>query len=470
MTDNCSSKTNGHSARVSSVLQVFVVISLIGYLTPFVHSWGSYPLSDLYGTMLVFLGVIVLQALLLYAIARLLGLTSQRLLWVCLIFLPANLFFFAHVLSSDSRAVFLSGTLSYCLLFVLVCRARRQTSIALVILLLHIVFWSTVLAHQAWRGERAPLSTFSADTVTTNEHPTRSVYIIGIDSMVSRLAYRALFDAAGSPAYSWLDANGFDLYDLRSPGDQTLTTYGSLLSQSSTVHPRTVRKLFNGLQASPLYEFLKTAGFKRQFFYSNDYFGQDEGQIESFFPKSGKFSFCAYADDRWGYYFCRLYRNLAGEAEVTSPQVQAHYEFWRDQVTLNPSERWFSIHHIWYPGHTISPYDGASLEHRQQFRDYFVGAQKPLAQLLQQITSHIHLRDPEAVVVFFGDHGAFLLRGLEAGSTVTDFFTPVSSGLLDMDSRSVLLAVRPLGFCRSELSRMSDSALMLRVLAECARQ
>lgn len=468
MANGCDSGNNGHSIRVGSVLQVFAVISLIGYLTPFVYSWGSYPQSDMYGTMPVFLGVIVLQASLLYANTRILGLTSRGLLWLCLILLSANLFFFAHVLSSDSRATFISGTLIYGLLFMGICRARRPTCTALVLLLFHGVFWLSVLTYQAWRGDQAMVSAFVGDTATTNDRPRRSVYIIGIDSMVSRLAYRELFNASGSPAYYWLEANGFDLYDLRSPGDQTLTTYGSLLSQSANVHPRTVRKLFNGLQPSPLYDFLKQVGFNRQFFYSNEYFGQDEGRIESFFPKSTKFSFCAYADDRWGYYFCRLFRNFADEAQVTSTHNKVHYEFWCDHVTLNPSERWFSIHHIWFPGHTMGPYDGANFEHRSQFRDYFIGAQDRLAELLDQITSYIHLRDPEAVVVFFGDHGAFLLRGLKPGSTVVDFVTPVSSELLEMDSRSILLAVRPLGFCQSELSRMSDSALMLRVLAECA--
>ena len=108
----------------------------------------------------------------------------------------------------------------------------------------------------------------------SNEY-NKNLYIIGIDGMVSRLALQKIYDSSGSVAYNWLQENGFKLYDVRSAGDQTLTTYGALLTGKKDLHSRAVRPYFNGSWGNEFYKKLRSAGYKIQFFNDSDYFGID---------------------------------------------------------------------------------------------------------------------------------------------------------------------------------------------------
>jgi hypothetical protein len=383
--------------------------------------------------------------------------------------LLGNTFYFQHVLTAQSPLQGLATALVYVAAFVLAASLAGGVRLALLFAAFHLVLWPMSARPPNGGVGTALHSRMALDAASPGVKARRSVYVIGIDGMASRAAYAKLYDdSKPSPAYEWLAGSGYDLYDILSPGDQTLTSYGALFRLSGEVHPRTVRRLFNGQESSPFYDHLQALGFSRQFFYIDNYFGEDAGRIESFFPQSSGVSFCSYADDRWGYYFCRLYRSGSDRSQVSEQDVSAHFDFWSARVQFDRQRPWFSIHHIWFPGHTLGAYDGRLATDRKRFRDYYVGAQAGLTTLVRRITERVRAADPDAAIVFFGDHGGYLLHGVQPGDDLSELGGPATANIVLLDARGVLLTVMPAGFCRNELATMLTSANLFMVLADCA--
>lgn len=64
-------------------------------------------------------------------------------------------------------------------------------------------------------------------------------------------------------------------------------------------------------------------------------------------------------------------------------------------------------------GHTSSAYDHNNLTHRSNYRDYYLGGSHKLVKQLPEILDKIKREDSNALVVVFGDHGAFLSRNVD---------------------------------------------------------
>ncbi|WP_408598200.1 hypothetical protein [Limnohabitans sp.] len=287
----------------------------------------------------------------------------------------------------------------------------------------------------------------------------RNIYVIGIDGMVSKKAMKTIFSKTSSEAYEFLEENGFMLYDINSPGDQTLTTYGNLLSSRENTNPRVVRGLMNGVIPSPFYERMKLAGYNRQFFNDSDYFGVDAGKLESFLPSSYTFSVCNYLDNRWGYYACRLPK-LFDEKNSDLITLEDKINFYINNVKIKPNEKWVTINHIWFPGHTIGDYNGANYDDFNQFRNYYLDSQQQLKVVFSKIISHILLHDNNPVIIFMGDHGSYALRS--NSKFVFDGYEPSEMpDLLSVDARSALLAVYPKDFCIGNVNLNDTTGMFL---------
>ena len=449
----------------------FMTLSFVGLLSPFMNSWGAFPASDFLFSISYFTVVLALQFVVVSYVGSLWKQRIEIQQISYLILLIFNLFYFAHVLTSDSAILFLGVTATFSAIFLVGIFSKNSKKIIFIFAVVHVVIWTYELAGSYMMQNKIEVSTSQNNSNSKSINTAqRSVYVIGIDSMVSQQSMKELFNHDQSVAYKWLGDNGFDLYDKQSPGDQTLTTFGAMLQQSTSVHPRTVRKIFNGQVSSKLYAQLAELKFSRQFFYMDDYFGTDVGQIESFIPKSQSLNFCYYADDRWGYYFCRMYKYFRkGSDSNMSSSVNSFYKFYTENVRIEKNIKWFSIHHIWFPGHTIGKYDGKIFADRDAFRRYYVSSQKDLTVLLEKITSYIKKNDENAVIVFFGDHGAYLLKHVTVGAQLNEFKN-VTPEDINLDARGVLLAVYPKNFCKERLETMDQTKYFLKNIAECASQ
>jgi hypothetical protein len=445
-------------------LASFCLLSLAAFLLPYLNSWGGFPASYLMVATGYFAVVLLFQAgLLRWGGMR--GWHDVVFLGFTIVLLLANLFFFTFFASSWSRYELLTFAGLYVAIFLVSVFTEAGLKVAAIFLLLQCV--------QAGAGflmlsvKSTPDSTQMIRDEAKPSKVGRSVYVVGIDAMVSREAKKTLFDVADSEAYAWLVSNGFALYDGQSPGDQTLTTYGSLLSGTPQVHPRTVRRLFNGTQSGRLYDLLKSSGYLRQFFFENDYFGVGPGYIEDFRPVTHSgWTFCKFTDDRWGFYLCRLLNRFVFHQDEGEKSFNERLDFYLNNVRVEPGSTWFSIGHIWYPGHTVGVYDAADDEKREAFVNYYRTADKNLIVLFSRVVSRIRSKDPDAVIFFMGDHGAHMLRS-ETNFMLKNHTPADMPALREMDSRAVLWAVSPQDFCRSRLSSLKDSSLLLIELANC---
>ena len=451
---------------MARAISVFLTLSVGAFLLPFANSWGRFPLSQLWVSTAYFVTVLMLQCGILYLGARL---VSKEAYWLGLplILLLSNLLFFTFFASSWTTTEAVIYAVVFCFVFIVAVRQRGKPTVAIVFLALQL---GSSAAWNLWielgKGNSPKGVSNAADSPG---RAGRSVYVIGMDSLVSRHAMKELFGQQQSPAYSWLEENGFELYDALSPGDQTLTTFGSLLAGTSSVHPRTVRRLFNGTENSRLYRVLAASGFKRQFFFENDYFGVGPGYIEDFKPIGYSWNFCKFTDRRWGFYFCEALNRFLTSSNEQPQDLERRIQFYMNNVRIEPGSRWFSISHIWYPGHTIGDYDGADSRQRAAFINYYANADKNLITLFARLLQYIRQREPLAVVIFMGDHGAHVLRSTHS-FTLDGYSVSDMPSLKTLDTRSVLWAVSPKSFCNEQIKNLKHSSQFLLRVAACASE
>lgn len=450
-------------------LIVFATLSSVAFISPILNSWGSFPASDLLFSLPFFLTFLIIQCVLIEVFGRLKTDVNNIKSALYVAILAGNIFYFSFVFTSDSPIIYFSTIGVYVCVFFLASRSEKGISFVAIFVLIHLLIWGYQITSTNKFGSEKKLIINDKVNAEIKNKTQRSVYIIGIDGMVSKQALLKFYGIE-SVGIKKLEELGFKTYDIISPGNQTLITFGSLLSYSADVHPRTVRRLFNGQKYSQLYADISKLGFKIQFFFENEYFGVDAGLIDNFSPAKPGLNFCNYVDDRWGWYFCRLYKKIVYKEEpLSADSTDRYFDFYKKNVAIGPdlNKKWFSIHHIWFPGHTINPYNGNDYQDRESFRKYYNNAQAILLRIFEKITNHILAKDPKAVIVFFGDHGSYLLSGVKSGANLREYGT-IETDILNLDARSVLLAVYPHNFCNKDLSTMENSEIMFGLLARCA--
>ena len=428
-------------------------LSGLSFLIPYLNGWGGYSYSEFLFDTLWFIIVIGTQLTCLFLLKKYL-ITTNKTLGILIVL--SNIVFFTFFLTNWSKIELIAYLSVYVLIYILLLKTEFPFRAFVVIIIIQIfvsllINWGLIFSLNEGISQR--------NIVDPPGNAQRSIYIIGMDSMVSRQALSKIYGLDKSAAYEWLVSYGFSLHDITSPGDQTLTSFANLLTANPNSHPRTARRLFNGQEQSVLYLYLTKNGFKRQFIYENDYFGLGPGNIESFLPTSLKFSSCDYKDKRWGYFICNLLHPHPPlddvELTLNDGELAAKINYYTDNIKIGDGEKWFSISHIWFPGHTI----GRITTH--DFIDYYIDAQPHLKSAFIKIVSFIKRKDPDAVILFFGDHGAYALR-----PTYNKDNNNISQSNKLLDSRSVLAAVHPKTPCHDRALSGAPENILLEI-AKC---
>ena len=269
----------------------------------------------------------------------------------------------------------------------------------------------------------------------------RNIFLIGLDGMISEKASKLFYSTSYTGGL--FDSLGFASSDILSPGTHTLATYKSLFSYStskSDSHPR----LDISNPNLPFYKELKSYNYKKQFIYANDYFGIDQNNtFDDYYPKKySYFNFCFYLDKRWGWGFCNLFNKLLANQNEASTSKNDNIYFTRLIKVYNSKSKWFSIHHIWYPGHSETNYNANNKEEFNSYKLKYISTKDSIFTIIVNIKKYILLNDPNAVIVFFGDHGSYLLRGAKESDTI-EGFGKVTKEDLDLDQRGSLVAIYP---------------------------
>jgi hypothetical protein len=88
-----------------------------------------------------------------------------------------------------------------------------------------------------------------------------------------------------------------------------------------------------------------------------------------------------------------------------------------------------------------------------------------LRDLFKELVTFIKERDPDPVIIFMGDHGAYALRSKEK-FVLKNHQEDDMTELLFLDARSTLLAIYPKDFCANKINITDTSGLFLKFV-EC---
>jgi len=162
----------------------------------------------------------------------------------------------------------------------------------------------------------------------------------------------------------------------------------------------------------------------------NHYFGKKGTYIDNYLPiKNAEFNNTLLCLDE-GESFVKQMRffSICSVSEAYSKKTDIDVfmtgtaflaQAWPEKVLdvilqLNSKSRpQLSFHYIYVPiGHTRNHFRHNNVKHRSEYKDYYLEKGAIFDELLKQLLSIISISDPKSIVVIFGDHGAWLSRGV----------------------------------------------------------
>ena len=105
------------------------------------------------------------------------------------------------------------------------------------------------------------------------------------------------------------------------------------------------------------------------------------------------------------------------------------------------NNKWISISHLWFPGHTLGSYNYDNKNEFKRFRKYYKDSQKKLASFFENVTNQILKKDANAIIIFWGDHGSYIFKS--SNNKIINRDTLIDSNLIERDKREVLFSVYP---------------------------
>jgi hypothetical protein len=316
-----------------------------------------------------------------------------------------------------------------------------------------------------------------ASAPSADRPPARSVYAFGFDALASSRGLATLFGVREHPTRAVLESLGFRAYDTFSAGEHTLSTFGRMFMLGDEFNHTIARTFFNGMRPVPLYDRLRAMGLRIQFLYATEYFGVDAHRIDYFYPNRATPYICEFVDVRYALFACRPWFRAAMErwlgirliARAIYAKRDDDVEFERIRARFakaaSDDARWFSFAHLWFPGHTALDYRFDDAVAADRYRARYLEQLEQVAIYARQLVASIRERDPNAVIVIFGDHGPGLTRGASVGDRFDG--KPLTADVIELDRRGILLGIHPRDFCIERIGRMADSAPLLRAVLEC---
>lgn len=452
-----------------------ISISTIFAFAPISQQWGYVNVLDLFLVSILISGILLIQSasiILLEAIGRGGKKIKFSTKTLAIIYLNLNIFYFYFVLTNSEKYYFLIIAVPMSIaLLISYYSVTVKKLVPLICLLILIQQLLTPALTSSMENSSDMATSFNKPA---SVKPVHSIYFIVLDALVSQEALSKLYRASDLPHVKFMDENHYQIYNILTPGFDTSSTFGSWYSYGSVKNLRSPKRYFNGISSNPLYSDLRNNNFKIQFISHSDYLGVDVGKIDSFYPQSASVAICDIGSIRYsfgicGYDFFKKFLNLLRADIVLGRRLgnELGYSYVEDRLRFSnsaQSDKWFSVSYILYPGHAdyYAPNDYDSIE---EYRRQYIMRLPALSRHLDSLHRKILTNDPEAVIIFVGDHGGYL----------TGRWTPAEGDntynqqLFDLDRRSVLMAVYPSTFCKNDLEKnLRNSEKLMKTLISCA--
>lgn len=312
-----------------------------------------------------------------------------------------------------------------------------------------------------------------SNVVPTEKH--KNLYIVALDALVSETAYRQIFESKKPlPWQRALMSKDFNFVaDATSAGKNTLSSFISLYQGKESNRVVVNRSRFwGGSEGTFFHRTSRLNGYNFSFTFAGTFFGYHSGNyVDDFYPKrrSEVTSLCLavpwyfagglchikmieFAEKNLGLKFDNL-EDIQGSLDHFIQSVE------RSSQSVKP---WVNFIYLWSPGHTSSngDYDYKNHEHRELYFRNYEEAAKNTVLIIEAITREVKMKDPSSILIFFGDHGSYVLRGLNPSTTQTKL-------LQTLDERGVSLAVYPQDFCSDKFRTNYDLTYLVRDTFSC---
>lgn len=267
-----------------------------------------------------------------------------------------------------------------------------------------------------------------------------NIYILSYDSMISSLTARRYLGIEELPYEPVLDMHFRSLNPAAVIAVPTGPSLEGLMRMDQERSPMGFG-YFAGRKRSPLVELFKSNGYQATTGYTTQYFGEKGPYIDRYVigqskPLS-KTTQCIDLNERRLYMRLRAfgvcqaigdYSNSIQVIGILSGEKKYANEDWHEtvlneiEIAAASAQPQLKIFYTYRPnGHTPKGYRHSDLRQREIYREYFLDGANMLSAIIEEIALTIQSKDPRGVVLVFGDHGAFLSRGLKA-SDDPDFF------------------------------------------------
>jgi hypothetical protein len=272
-----------------------------------------------------------------------------------------------------------------------------------------------------------------------------NVYFIGFESMAPQALLSKYMGYENSPLIEMLHRREFRVFrNMFTEGVPTKNAITSLLALEAGYlqkaraagHP-----LMSGQMPSPLIEIFRHNGYETNTLYASAYFGAQKGPHVDSYRVNATFSVCTFMEPMEAalafFGSCRLHDAvLVKQADKADPN--SHIDFLKANIidiAQRSSPQLLVAHHA-PPQHTAKSFTGTEPE-IAAFRETYGTLSQLAAENLDQLVSLISERDPDAILVVFGDHGAWLSRVVDFKDDKTFFVQDrfgVAGGIFPADA------------------------------------
>jgi hypothetical protein len=296
----------------------------------------------------------------------------------------------------------------------------------------------------------------------------RNVYLISTESLHSPYAFRRLYGIEQAPHVAYLKSEGFRVLERSYSVDtNTRRSYRRIMEFS--------KPLANSWELNRIFRFgnstfqsFQDAGYGVQFIYISNYMGLNHALVDHAYPPLG-FYVCDNQRQNFFYFICRApVRSLVNSivfgipGKVSVSEEIAHLKE-RIGVAAADAKPWLTISHIAFPTHTADTHSYDDVSEREEFRATTQGRMPQIADHYRQIVTTIKERDPDAIIVTFGDHGMLMSRGM-ASAKPNSFFS--TEDYIE-DRYGAMLGVYPADFCSKRIFEGSSTRLLVKNVIEC---
>ncbi|MGI9499417.1 MAG: hypothetical protein ACR2P3_05235, partial [Geminicoccaceae bacterium] len=296
-------------------------------------------------------------------------------------------------------------------------------------------------------------------------------YAISFESLLSPYALKHLYDASDMDHFDALRERGFRVLDgAYSAGSATIASLSQVLEYEENLQTsEQMRAVFGSKNTT--YRIFKENGYKVNFMYASNYLGANRGGADYFFPEKS-FSTCHFLSDSYLYFACHkdfanwVNQRLFGESSYIS--VDQHLALIKDRVDaiVDSDDPGFIFTHINFPGHTRLDHDYRDTKAISGFADQTRNWIPQIKNYFEDVFDHIIESDPNAVILVYGDHGAWISRGMTS-SVADEADSPFSLGDMLLDRHGVAMAIYPNNFCEERIREGTSTLLLMRSIFAC---